>query len=290
MYFDEDMLLDLRLNILNPYVDFFVIVESKYTHSGKKKELKFDLNKFSAFKKKIIYIISDDIIAGIQEITEKDNTDKIGIKKIMNAVYRENYQRNFIVNGLEGAKEDDFILISDIDEIPNLENFKFKSVKSKIVMFQQSMFYYKFNLKLPNYIWVGTKGCKKKYLKSPQWLRNIKDKKYNLYRLDVLFSDKKFINISFVNKGGWHFTNIKSPEEIEYKLKSYLHHLEFENEELKVEDINRIVKSKKAIYNLNVDKKICKIGDGNKLIKTEMIELPVYINNNLNKYEDWIEK
>ena len=97
-------------------------------------------------------------------------------------------------------------------------------------------------------------------------------------------------NISFVNKGGWHFTNIKSPEEIEYKLKSYLHHLEFENEELKIEDINRIVKSKKAIYNLNVDKKICKIGDGNKLIKTEMIELPVYINNNLNKYEDWIEK
>ena len=157
-------------------------------------------------------------------------------------------------------------------------------------MFKQSMFYYKFNLKLPNFIWVGTKGCKKKNLKSPQWLRNIKDKKYNFFRFDVLLSDKKFIDITFINNGGWHFTNIKTPKEIQYKLKSYLHHFEFENKKLKFEDIDEIVQNKKAIYNLNADKRVSKIGDGSKLIKTEMKELPIYINENLQKYTDWIEK
>ena len=67
------------------------------------------------------------------------------------------------------------------------------------------MFYYKFNLKLPKLIWTGTKGCRKRHLKSPQWLRNIKDKKYPFYRLDTFFSETKFINIEFIKKGGWHF-------------------------------------------------------------------------------------
>ena len=290
MYFDEDMLLDLRLNILNPYVDYFVIVESKYTHSGDKKDIKFDISKFANFKDKIIYIVSDELITGIEDIKDKDNNIEIANKKIMNAVFRENYQRNCISNGLKKAHESDFILISDIDEIPNLSNLNFNSIRSKIIMFKQSMFYYKFNLKLPNFIWVGTKGCKKKNLKSPQWLRNIKDKKYNFFRFDVLLSDKKFIDITFINNGGWHFTNIKTPKEIQYKLKSYLHHFEFENKKLKFEDIDEIVQNKKAIYNLNADKRVSKIGDGSKLIKTEMKELPIYINENLQKYTDWIEK
>ena len=71
------------------------------------------------------------------------------------------------------------------------------------------MFYYKFNLKLPNIEWTGTKGCKKKYLINAQWLRNIKDRKYPFYRLDTLFFKKKYISIKIVNNGGWHFSNIK---------------------------------------------------------------------------------
>ena len=63
-------------------------------------------------------------------------------------------------------------------------------------MFSQEMFYYKFNLKLPNFFWTGTRACKKKYLKSPQWLRNIKARKYSFLRFDVLFSKTKFINIT----------------------------------------------------------------------------------------------
>ena len=69
------------------------------------------------------------------------------------------------------------ILISDVDEIPNFESIKLEKINNQIVMFEQSIFYYKLNRYLPNFTWYGTKGCKKKYLKSPQWLRNIKNKK-----------------------------------------------------------------------------------------------------------------
>ena len=119
---------------------------------------------------------------------------------------------------------EDLILVSDVDEIPNLSNIDLKTISEKIIFFKQDMFYYKFNLKIPNFKWSGTKACRKKDLINPQWLRNIKDRKYPFYRLDTFFSKTKYMNIKFIEKGGWHFSNIKTAEEIEYKLKSYLHH------------------------------------------------------------------
>ena len=151
------------------------------------------------------------------------------------------------------------------------------------------MFYYKFNLKLPNLIWTGTKACKKKYLNSPQWLRNIKDKKYPFFRLDVFFSKTKYIDIKFINDGGWHFSNIKTAAEIEYKLKSYLHHREFDVNPMSKNEINEIIKNKQAIYDLKVDKRVNKIGDGSKLEKYPLDKLPKFLKNNLNKYKDWID-
>ena len=84
------------------------------------------------------------------------------------------------------------ILISDVDEIPNLENLNFDELDEKIILFNQDMFYYKFNLKLPNLIWTGTKACRKKDLESPQWLRNIKDKNFLFLEL-ILFFQKQNI-------------------------------------------------------------------------------------------------
>ena len=150
------------------------------------------------------------------------------------------------------------------------------------------MFYYKFNLRLPSLIWTGTKGCKKKYLKSPQWLRNIKDKKYPIYRFDTFFSDKKYINIKFINNGGWHFSNIKTPAEIEYKLKSYLHHREFDINPISVKEIENIINNKQAIYDLKVDKKVNKIGNGSKLEDYPLAKLPQYLQNNVEKYKNWL--
>ena len=288
MYFDEDVILDLRLNILNPFIDYFVIVESTFNHKGEKRKLKFDINKYKKFENKIIYLIFDEEPSGIEKVFDTDNEGEVSRKLILNAASRENGQRNFISKGLERANEKDLILISDVDEIPNLEKINWNTFKDQIVLFKQDMFYYKLNLRLPDMIWSGSKACRKKYLKSPQWLRNVKDKKYSFFRLDTLFSEKKYINIKFINNGGWHFSNIKTAAEIEYKLKSYLHHREFDLNPMSESEIEDIIKNKQAIYDLRVDKKINKIGSGNKLVEHPLNKLPSYILENIDKYKDWI--
>ena len=289
MFFDENVILDVRLNILNQFVDYFVIVESRYNHNGHEKDLNFDINKYKNFKDKIIYIIHENVPKEIKRINNHDSDHEKNAKYIFNAAFRENDQRNSIINGLNKAGEDDIILISDVDEIPNLKNVRFQEIKEKLIFFKQEMFYYKFNLKLPNLNWIGTKSCKKKYLKSPQWLRNIKDRKYPFYRIDTFFSDNKYSDIKFVSDGGWHFTNIKTAEQIRYKLKSYLHHREFEVKPIPLDEINRLITDKKAIYDLKLDKRDQKIGSGNKLEKYNIDKLPSYIRENLNKYKDWID-
>ena len=100
MFFDEEMLLDFRLNYLNKYVDKFVIVESAFTHSGKKRSLLFDIEKFKKYKEKIIYIAIEKEPENLQEIYEADNKDKKNQKYILNAIKRENYHRNSINLGL----------------------------------------------------------------------------------------------------------------------------------------------------------------------------------------------
>tara|TARA_B100001758_G_scaffold219503_1_gene207629 strand:+ start:28 stop:897 length:870 start_codon:yes stop_codon:yes gene_type:complete len=289
MYFDEEIILDLRLNFLDKYVDHFVIVESNYTHKGEKRELKFNPKKFEKFKSKIIYKVYDENNEGIEEILNNDSEKIKSYKYIMNALRRENGQRNHIQVGLDNADVDDIILISDVDEIPNLNLIDFTKIKEKIFMFRQDMFYYKFDLKLPNMVWTGTKGCRKKNLLSPQWLRNVKDRKYSKFRFDILFSDKKYNSIKFIDEGGWHFTNLKTASEIEHKLKSYLHHWEFDENPLTKDQIEEIIKNKQAIYDLSLDKRLNKIGSGNKLIKYEFEKLPDYLKKNKNKYEQWLD-
>ncbi len=289
MYFDEEIVLETRLNYLAPYVDFFVIVESCYTHKGDKRDLKFKIKNYQKFKDKIIYKIYDEIPNKIEKVLVDDNEETKYRKYTMNALYRENAQRNYINNGIKDAKENDLILISDVDEIPNLSNVNFSEINEKIILFKQDMFYYKFNLKLPETVWVGTKACKKKYFKSPQWLRNVKDRKYAPYRIDTFFSNYKYINVKLINNGGWHFTNIKSPEELEYKMKSYLHHREFDLNPLNLNDIKKIMENKKAIYDLSADKRVKKIGSENKLEKCNLEILPEVIKLNLDKYRKWLD-
>ena len=289
MYFDEEVVLDVRLNTLDPFVDYFVIVESRFTHKGDARDLKFNHKKFEKFKKKIIYLIYEEESKEIKTINDNDDVYEKTKKYIFNAICRENGQRNYIKNGLIKAKDNDIILISDVDEIPNLSNINFEKFNEKIILFKQNMFYYKFNLHLPSFIWTGTKACKKKNLVNSQWLRNVKNRKYSFLRIDALFSNKKYISVKIIDNGGWHFTNIKTAKEIEHKLKSYLHHREFDVNPLTVDQINEIIDNKEAIYNLNVDKSVGKIGKGEKLKKFEINNLPLYIQNNLHDLKDWID-
>ena len=291
MFYDEDILLDIRMNILNEYVDYFVISESKNYHNGLKRSLKFNINNYPKFKDKIIYLIHDREPDGIKEIGSQDSENVISEKKILNAHIRENDQRNFIETGLGTANDNDLILVSDVDEIPNLEKNDLKNINNKIIMFEQNIFYYKLNRYLKNFTWFGTKACKKRNLLNPQWLRNIKSNKYPFFRFDTFFSKNKYINKLYIKNGGWHFSNLKNPDDLELKLKSYLHHRDYEVEELGKNKIKELIRENKTIYDMFADKTAKKYGESSrrKLEKFELSKLPIYIQKNLTKYKDWLD-
>jgi beta-1,4-mannosyl-glycoprotein beta-1,4-N-acetylglucosaminyltransferase len=289
MYFDEDLLLDLRLNILNEYVSKFIISEATYTHNGAKKKLKFDINNFKKFKNKIEYIVVDNEAPNIWEINSEDSLEKKGQKLIHNGWARDNHQRNQLAEGLKKAEDNDIIIVSDLDEIPNLKNINLHNVKNKIIQFKQKMFYYKLNLYYPEFNWFGSKACKKKNLISPQWLRNIKSKKYSKFRLDLLFNKKKYSDIFYVLDGGWHFTCIRNAEELEYKLLNFAHHYEYEESGLKVQNLKKLISEKRVMYDHNVDQTSYKWSGKTKLITVSDPDLPEYINNNKEKYQDWLD-
>ena len=143
---------------------------------------------------------------------------------------------------------------------------------------------------MKNFRWIGSKACKKKDLRSPQWIRNIKDRTYSWWRLDVLFSNTKYIKLKIIENGGWHFSYLKDPQNIEKKLKSYLHHVEYELNPLGVEKIKKLIKNKKTIYNLKVDSRTNKFDGKNDLEKINLNLLPKYILENKEKFKEWIEK
>ena len=289
MYFDEDLLLDIRLNSLEKFVKKFVITEATYSHNGNKKKLNFDISKFKKFKDKIIYIIVDEQPKNILESKKEDTKEKIGEKLILNGMARDYFQRESLSRGLKEAAEEDLILVSDLDEIPNLSKLDFNAIKNNIIIFEQKMFYYKLNLFYKDYKWQGTKGVRRKNFISPQWLRNIKGKKYPSWRIDVLFSKKKYSNLLYVKDGGWHFTCLRTPEELEKKLLNFAHHYEFEESGLKLEDIRKLIMEKRVMYDHTVDQKGYKWSGKSLLKNLEINFLPEHVKQNKEKYLDWLD-
>ncbi len=289
MYFDEDLLLDLRLNSLDKFVKKFVITEATYTHNGSKKKLNFDINKFKKFKDKIIYIVVDKEPENIQELSKGEPKEKRGEKLILNGMARDYFQRENLKKGLKDTLDEDLILISDLDEIPNLDEIDFTKINNDILIFEQKMFYYKLNLFYEDFVWQGTKGTKSKNFLSPQWLRNIKGKKYPKWRLDTYFSKKKYSNLHFIKNGGWHFTCLKTPEELEKKLLNFAHHYEFEESGLKIDDLKKLIAQKRVIYDHTVDQKGYKWSGKSVLKKIDTKSLPKYISTNLNAYKNWLD-
>lgn len=253
LYNNENLILELRLNTLNKYIDKFVIIEAKYDHQGNKKKLNFKISNFKNFKKKIIYLV-------IKKFPK--NLDNWG---------RENFHRDYILKGLTKANKEDYVLISDIDEIPNLSklnNFK----NFKYTVFEQKMFYYKLNLinaSSPN--WYGSRLCKVKHLKTPQWLRNQKIKKYSIL---------KFYKIKWniIKNGGWHFSFLMTPEEIKKKITSFAH-VEYNQEYFKnIIKIKKAIKNKLDIFDRKISYRKIKINKS----------FPKYIFLNKNKFNKWI--
>ena len=257
MYFDEDLNLDLRFNILDQYVDKFVVVEATRNHAGIKKKLSFNIDKFAKFKKKIIYLIVDDI-------PEKVESYKKGWSPNF---FRENFNRNAISRALTECSPNDLILISDADEIPNLELLKTTKIK-RFAIFRQKSFVYKLNLLYVDN-WLGSSICYKKYLKSPQWLRNKRFLRRGFLR-------KIFFKTQIIENGGWHFSFLKTPKDIEKKLKAYAHG--------EYKDLGNINSIKKDIelkrFFIDPEKNLKKI-----LINETY---PPYIIENKDLYSEWI--
>src|SRR6056300_246674 len=140
-YFEEELMMDLRFNILDPYVDKFIVCESTFTHSGNKKKINFDKKKYPKFKDKIIHLVLEN---EPDDLIKKDHLDTI--EKRFNSILRIKHQRNYIIKALEEFSINDLVIYSDNDEIPNLENIDLKDVKKKFLIFNQKLFYYKLDL------------------------------------------------------------------------------------------------------------------------------------------------
>ena len=259
-YFNEDHIADLRFNILDEYVDFFVVVESTVNHQGQARKLHFDKNKYKKFQNKIVYIEVDDTPDNIK----KPHT---GGESLV-----EQHQRNSIMKGLNKSQDNDLIILSDVDEIPDLNKLKVFD-KNKYAVFSQKMFMYKLNLlNLNENNWHGSKICLKKNLKSPQWLRNLKFKKYPFWRID------KQKNLQIIDNGGWHFAYLQDVKNISKKIKSFAHG-EFNKAE--------IVSEKNIELKINQGEDV--LGRGYKIKKIEIdSSYPEYIINNKDKLKNWI--
>ena len=288
-YYSEDLMLEVRFNILNKFVDKFIIVEAKFSHSGEKKKLNFNINKFPEFKKKIIYLTVENEPENIIYQKRENNLFENEKDKRTNSIRRIAHQRNKIIDGLSEANEEDYILYSDNDEIPNLENFNFETNLSKILIFKQKLYYYKFNLFFDRISWYGTKACKKKNLISLSWLRDIKSKKYPIYRLDTFFSNNKYTNVKIIENGGWHFSQVKTPKDIEIKLLNGEQHAEFKQTGKNLNYITDLVKRKKIDYDHKAKSKDYKYSNEFQLKTVSINNMPPFLQKNFKKYSEWFD-
>ena len=288
-YFNEDLMLEVRFNILNKHVDKFVVAESRYSHSGEKKKLNFDIDRFPEFKKKIIYKIVDEEPKDIIYKEKSNILFEDEIDKRTNSIKRITHQRDRIMDCLADANDEDYIFYSDNDEIPNLENINLESNKTKILIFKQRLFYYKFNLFFDRLDWYGTKACKKRDLLSLSWLRNIKSKKYSSYRLDTMFSKTKYTDIKIINDGGWHFSQVKTPKDIEAKLLNGEQHAEYKKTGRDLDHIKDLVKRKIIDYDHAANSKDYKYSKEFKLKTVPIDTMPSFLRQNVDKYSDWFD-
>jgi len=257
-FFDNNYMFDIRYNILNKYVDYFIVCESIFDHRGNPKSKNFVL-KSDYDKTKVKYFLLDKPFPKNNSIWSN-----------------QAIQREFLLSTTNFANPEDYIFFSDPDEIPNpaiLKNFK---LEKKYGIFLQKCFNYKFNLfnehESP---WEGSRVCKKKDLKSIDFMRQkVKSKnlKYSFLRID------KEKSIEIFKNAGWHFNNILSPEEISLKLKTFAHS-EFADK--KFSSINIIEKK--------INNQIDLFERNHKYEKVEVDDtFPEYIRNNIKKFKKFI--
>ena len=284
-YFEEKLMMEVRFNILDPYVDHFVVCESLFSHSGKKKKINFNKNDYQKFSKKIEHIIVEN---EPDDIIKNKSLNNVDLR--LNSISRIRHQRNFIKSALKKFSDEDLIIYSDNDEIPDLSNIDLSKIKEKILIFNQKLFYYKFNLLLDNVKWFGSKACQLRNLKSIDELRATKNKKYSFFRLDTYFSNIKHRSLKIIDKGGWHFSNLKNPDDLEKKYLNDENHSEYEQQNIDLNRISKNIKERVINYNHSAKKNSKDRFNRTKLSLANLDILPKYLKDNFIRYKNWIDE
>ena len=243
-FFNELDLLELRLNILDPYVDYFVITEANITHSGLPKPFYYEENKerFAKWQDKIIHVKVTDVPSDFSKLTPDNFCEAVGdgwsfetrcLSNILKfTVYstlfnrdteshygRDFWQKESCRRGLEHAQDEDIVLFSDVDEIPNpiiLKRLNEFFDPAKIYSLQMKSYYYYLNMLKEN-DWQGTRIGTWAVMKDISW---------NQLRRDSQES---------IPAGGWHFSFQGDADKVRKKIESYSH------QELNTDDIkNRL--------------------------------------------------
>ena len=142
-FYSEKMMLDLRFNILNENVYKFIVVESSFSHSGEIKPFNFNISDYPKFKDKIIYLkINNEPIDLYKDVKKLKNP----IYKRLNSIKRIEQSYDFMLRGISDAQDDDLIIISDNDEIPNLNSNQFKNSKKKFLSLFLKLFEFRFGI------------------------------------------------------------------------------------------------------------------------------------------------
>ena len=261
LFRNELELLELRMEILGPYVDYFLLLESPYSFPGLKKELTFEKNKHKFDTSKIKHCICETL-PYIGNVDEKRHRGKTN----------EYFSRNYMTTCLKSADPDDIIILSDIDEIPNPEVFMdclhilddenlLENKNCKYLGTQMHLFYYYMNY-LTNKEWHGSIICKLKNFNKPSKMRRNR-------------------GVNVIKNCGWHYSYLGGVKKIQSKVKN-LGSVQF-NKEIYINEYNleKCLKNGKDLYGRSNMK--CKIVDpimyGPKIIDSFIKKYPQFVRN-----------
>lgn len=209
-FYNELDMLEYRLELLYPIVDYFILSEATLTHKGNPKPLFYQENKkrYEKYEDKIIHLIDKDLIPNATHNRNLNYEDEVW--------KNENHQRNYFKEGLRYLnlnENTDYILISDLDEIPNpiILHKLFYETPSQLqdyMSFYQDFYYY--NLTCKNqHPWVSSKlvkyGTYKNHFKEDA----------NICRLN----QSKYI----IPNGGWHLSYFGGASQIKNKIQNFSH-------------------------------------------------------------------
>tara|TARA_A100001015_G_scaffold319612_1_gene443034 strand:+ start:1124 stop:1954 length:831 start_codon:yes stop_codon:yes gene_type:complete len=237
IFYNEFDLLNYRLSILNDFVDYFILVESTHTFTGHQKKLFYNENKkiFDKFNHKIIHIIVDNIPYKYPNINYQQNDQW----------QNEYFQRNCISKGINQIKDilidEDIILTSDVDEIPDpkilfkVKNNKLIFDKNNLNKLSLDMYYYNLNLRLGDgQNWHG--------IKLITW--------YSYNKINLSFQQMRIWehshNVPIIPYGGWHLSYFGDINFIINKIKGFSHQ-EYNNNKY----INKEILEKKIKNGIN---------------------------------------